>query len=219
MKQFKLLTVLLSLTMAYGLQAQTTKGAFLLGLHNFSIVSPDATNVLAPTNAIGIGFGKYKSEFFGEKYESKYSTIGLSGNAQYFIINNLAAGVTLNVLFQNVKSDDFEDGDAKSTIVMGGPELRYFIPVSTKTKVWIGGGAAFGTAKFTYSGNEDPEEPSSLLRFGGGAGVSIFPNQHFSIDLGLQYSNFTSKYTIPDDGDFKDSFGGVAFDLGFSVFL
>ena len=103
MKQTKLLTALLSLAMAFTLNAQTSKGNFVLGLHNFSVITPEATNILAPTNALGISFGKYKSEFFGEEFESKYTTIGLSGSAQYFIINNLAAGITLNLLYQKSK--------------------------------------------------------------------------------------------------------------------
>jgi|JI6StandDraft_1071083.scaffolds.fasta_scaffold347158_1 hypothetical protein len=219
MKQTNLLTIMLSLAMACTLNAQTNKGAVMFGLHNFSSFAPEAGNLLAPTSALGIAFGTYTSDYGDTEDKLKYVTIGLSASAHYFLVDNFSAGLLLNLSSQKITEDGGNDGEYKTNIIMAGPELRYYIPVSTKAKVWISGAGTFGTAKVTFSDEEEADDPTKLARFGGGAGVAFFPNQHFSIDLGLGYNVFTAKNTDTLYGDSKDTNSGLTFDIGFSVFL
>jgi opacity protein-like surface antigen len=62
-----------------------------------------------------------------------------------------------------------------------------------------------------------------LARFGGGAGVSLFPNEKFSIDFGVGYNAFLSKDTIDDfqgnSVEEKETTSGLTIDVGFSVFI
>jgi hypothetical protein len=214
------LTVALSFASFFTIQAQTNQGTWMFGLHNFSALSPSSGIMLAPTNALGIGFGTYKVEHDGqEEGKINYSTFGLSGNVHYFIIDNLSAGLLFNFLGQKVKEDE-SNTELSSSLFLAGPELRYFIDAGSKTKVWVGGSGAFGVGQYDYG---DSDNTVSLARFGGGAGVALFPNEKFSIDFGVGYNAFLSKDTIDDfqgnSVEEKETTSGLTIDVGFSVFI
>ncbi len=223
MKKLQLLCLMLVLATISALQAQTTKGTFALGLHNFSPMFGEAGGLLAPTNAFGIGFTTSKSEIDGEESDFKYktTTIGLSGSGHYFLIDNLSAGINLSFLSQAEK-EDVDDGDESSiSLIMAGPELRYYIPAGSKMKVFVLGGASFGTAKSSFNG-EDEGDPTKLSRFGGSAGLSFFPSNHVSVDLGLGYGVFITQDTydfLGQEVKSKDTNSGITLELGFTVFL
>jgi opacity protein-like surface antigen len=225
MNKINSLALLFVLATAFTLNGQTTQGSFSLGLHNYSPLVGDIGGVLAPTNALGISFTTSKSKEDGveDPQSTKSTTIGLNANASYFVIDNLSAGINLSFLTQTQKEEGgVENNDYKTTIFMAGPELRYFIPASAKTKVWVGAGGSFGSAKSEFNGNND-NDPTKLSRLGGGAGLAFFPNSNFSIDLGLGYSVFTSKYEytnfLNEVTKYEDTTGGITFDVGFSVYF
>ena len=227
MKKTIFLSFLFALATAFALDAQTTKGSVCLSLHNFSPLIPEAGGILANSNALGIAFSTLKSEVDGVEspVKTKFSTIGLSGSAHYFIIDNLSAGINLNFLNHKEKEDGGGSGNNDeyvTTIFMAGPELRYYFPASAKAKIWVGGGGSFGSVKNKLNGKSD-DNPNKLSRFSGGVGVAFFPNAHFSVDLGLGYGVFTSKYEFDDFGGgttkYKDTNSGLILDLGFSIFL
>lgn len=220
MKKVFLATTAMLLTLA--LQAQTTKGSFVLGLHNFSPLLPQSTGLLTPTNALGIAFGTSKSESSFISGESSFATIGLSGSAHYFLIDHFSAGINLNVLYQKEKEKGGADPDEYSaTVFMAGPELRYYIPLGTKTKVWINGGGSFGTLTNSFSSDQNEDDPIKLSRFGGGVGLAFFPMENWSVDIGAGYGAFISKSTLVDfDGNtinIKSTNSGMVIDLGFSL--
>lgn len=213
---------MLLLASAFALQAQTERGKFSLGLHNFSSVGliGEAGGILAPTNSLGISFGQVKTKVNGQTRDDKpkYTSVGISLDGHYFLIDNLSAGIGGNFFSQTVKEDD----DKYSvTVVMAGPRLRYFIPAGENAKVFVRGGASFGSATSKFNGEKEGE-PTKLSEFGGGAGVAIFPNQHFSINLGLGYSMFMTT----DESTFLgattervDTYSGLTFDIGFGLFF
>ncbi|MBL7810541.1 MAG: outer membrane beta-barrel protein [Saprospiraceae bacterium] len=223
MKKTNLLSLLFALATVVVLQAQTDKGTIALGLHNFSPLVGDAGGLLASTNALGIGFTTSKSETNGEESDTKYktSTIGLSGSAHFFVINNLSAGINLNFLNQKEKENGDDPDEYSVNFFMAGPELRYYIPAGGKMKVFIAGGASFGSASSKFNDEED-DDPTKLSRFGGSAGLAIFPNNHVSIDLGLGYGVFITKDSYDFLGDMveqKNTNSGITLDVGFTVFL
>lgn len=223
MKKVSILVTAMLLTSICSLQAQTSKGSFMLGLHNFSPQLTQANSLLAPTNALGISFGTMKSEAGGEESKASYSSIGLSGSGHYFVIDNLSVGLNLNVLSQKIKDQSQGAGDEeyKVSLFIAGPELRYYIPAGAKSKIYVSGSGAVGSIK-TPAFGQDENDTTKLSRFGGGAGLAIFPSQHFSIDVGLGYGAFITKDTYNFGGEViesKDTNSGISLDVGFSVFF
>lgn len=223
MKQ--LLSLLFALTIsAAAIQAQTEKGKFAVGLHNFSPSGiTGSSSILSPASSLGVAFGKSKSKSNDGDFEDqfKYSVIGLNLSGHYFVINGLSVGLVANVFGQTQKEVGGDEDEYKSTILLAGPELRYYAPIGGKSKFWVRGGGAFGKATNKFNG-EDDDEPIKLTQFGGGAGLAFFLNSHISLDLGLGYNVFVSKNestfgTITNK--YTDVYSGLAFDLGFTIFL
>lgn len=205
--------------------AQTTKGTFSVGFHNFSpgpLSSFDlGYNLFPQTNALGISFVTSKEEYDGEVQEEKQKSVllGCSLNAQYFAANQFAIGLTANLSTGNSRyiDDGVEDGKSSFTIVLVGPELRYYFDTGEKTKCWIKGGASLGTLSSRYEG--ESEEPISLSQFGGGAGISIFPVPSVSVDFGLGYGVFTLTEKDNTYGDYKSINSGLSIDIGAGFFF
>jgi hypothetical protein len=146
--------------------------------------------------------------------------VGLSLNGHYFVANNLSVGLGGNFFTQTQKEDGGE-GKYTTTLLMGGPQLRYYINTGAKSKVWLKGMASFGSAKSKYDG-EWEEDPTKLSEFGGGIGLALFPNQHFCIDLGIGYNVFTVKNEYDFEEmpiEYKEIYSGLVFDIGFGVFF
>lgn len=213
---------------AFSAQAQTEKGNFAIGLHTFDPSGVlGGSQALAPTNGLGVSFGTTKQKRNGvtDEDETKNTSLGLNFNGQYFVIDNLAVGAAVNLFTQTQKEKDSASGEEDKftvTILMAGPQARYYFGIAPKAKVWVGGNAMFGSAKSKFSGEEEEDEPTKLSQFGGGAGVAFFPNQHFSIDLGLNYLSFKAKSESTFLGTttkYEDLFSGIALDLGFTAFF
>ena len=224
MKKMLLSFVLLVSACTTFLQAQTEKGTIMLSLHNFSPVLPEAGYLFAPTNVLGVSFGTTKSESGNTKSEYSYTTIGLSGSAHYFLVDNFSAGLNLNMLYQH--TEDKSSGSnlsIASTLLLAGPDLRYYFPAGAKTKVWVGGNGAWGKSKTKIKGSGSTPGPSKFSRYGAGAGVSFFPLERVSIDLGAGYGVFSVNDEYEDfNGNTvknNDTNSGLTMDVGFSVFF
>lgn len=206
------------------MEAQTEKGKFSLGLSNFgsSGLLSSYTGLIAPTNGLGIAIGTIKNETDGQPSDEKttYTTIGLSLDGHYFVVDNLSAGVGANIFTQSRKRGDEK---ATYTLLMAGPRIRYFFPTGEKTKIFIKGNTSFGSAKYRFEGEEE-FEPTILTEFGGGAGLSFFPNVHFAINLGLGYSALMAKNELelfPTGATIEQisTYSGLVFDVGFGLFF
>ncbi len=222
----KLFTFLLMLLPLFGvLNAQTTKGNFMVGFHNFSPVplSSDglAYNLFPPTNSFGISFGTSKVKVDGQLQDGKQNNtvFGLSINSLYFAEDQFAIGLTGSFSSGSTvyKEDGDEDDKSSSFIFLLGPELRYYFDAGTKTKFWLKGGASIGSVSSKYNG--EGGDPTGLSQFGGGAGISIFPVPSVSIDFGLGYNVLTVTDKSDFGGDFKSINSGLAFDIGAGIFF
>ncbi len=219
MKKLLIAVTVLCFTLNGLLQAQTTKGTFMMGLHSFSPTLFEGSSVVAPTNALGISFGTYRSADNDSK--SSYTNIGLSSSAHYFLVDNFSAGINLNFFRQTVKEKGGSNPDKFiTTVFLAGPELRYYLPAGVKTKIWLGGNSAWGSTQVKW---RTEGEPTKLHSLGGGAGLAIFPSEHFSIDLGLGYNATTAREKYQgingETINSKNTASGVTFDVGFSVFF
>lgn len=203
-------------------QAQTAKGTWMMGLHNFSpgpvISDGQGYNLFPQTNALGISFGSIKEKIDGELTDDKQtnSQIGLSLNSLYFVADQFAIGLVGNfsTSSSNYESGFGDDYKSSSTLLLIGPEARYYFDAGTKTKIWIKGGAGFGSIASKYDG--ESSDPISLSQFGGGAGLSIFPFSTVSIDVGMGYNVLTLS---EKDSDYKNISSGLAMDVGFGIFF
>ena len=223
----KLFILLFLLVIELNIQAQTTKGTFAIGLHNFNPTSFFGGNVfsnlLPQTNGLGIGFGTLKEKYndVEEEGQTKYVVLGLSVNGQYFVANNLSLGLVGN--FSNGSSTyklDDEEGDKSGyTITLVGPEVRYYLPAGEKTKVWFKGAASVGSVHTRFDGDSD--EPTNLSQYGGGVGLSVFPTPSISIDIGMMYNKSIVKETFEfiDTTEYQQTGKGLAFDIGFGYFF
>ncbi|MBL7783065.1 MAG: hypothetical protein JNM22_17680 [Saprospiraceae bacterium] len=202
--------------------AQTQKGTFSLSLHNFSPHLSQASGLLAPTNAFGISFGNSESETSGTTTKYTYTTVGFNCSAQYFVINNLSIGPNVNLYFQDLKDKGTSENTYKSNISIGGLEMRYYFNAEEKYKYWISGSSAWGSATTRINGEKD-DSPSKISRNSASAGISFFPMERISIDLGIGYGIFKVKDSHEDFQGNKiestDTNKGLAADIGFSVFF
>ena len=204
------------------INGQTTKGSWVIGLHNFSPV-PLSTgglpyNLFPQTNALGISFGTSKEKIDGEVQDDKDHTtvFGLSLNSHYFVADQLAIGLVGNISSSSSSYESSYGDDYKSSasIFLVGPEVRYYFDSGAKTKIFLKGGASFGSVSSKYDG--ESSDPTKLSQFGGGAGLSIFPVSAVSIDFGLGYNILTASEKDSED---KSINNGLSFDVGFGIFF
>jgi hypothetical protein len=207
------------------LGAQTEKGVVAFNLHNFSPGGISGYSaILSHTNLLGFSFGKEKDKVGSETYESKYSEVGLNFNGHFFIIDNLSLGLAGTYFNQVTKVKDSAGKENKSSasILMAGPEVRYYIKTSAKTKAYLNGYALTGTYKYHLNNNANDDNPTNLRTFGGTAGVAYFPIERFSIDLGLGYNVFKTKDYVSTLGvrtQTESTFSGLTIDVGFGVYF
>ena len=106
------------------LNAQTTKGSYLIGFHNYSpgaVSSFGASfNLFPQTNGLGISFGTGKQKNDGELMDDKenYSVFGLSLSSHYFVADQFALGLTGNFSLgsSTYKSPGSDDDKSSATI-------------------------------------------------------------------------------------------------------
>jgi len=157
-------------------------------------------------------------------YESSTSTLDLDLTLGYFLIDALAAGLSINSSSTTVKSgyNGSSNEDKISTTIIA-PMIRYYI-AETYLYSQLSYGFGSNIDKYTSgsSSNEDKIKVSSLAI---GIGYSIFLSDNVALSPSLGYSMLTS--TIEDGSydangntvDYVEKQGGIGFDLGISVFL
>lgn len=145
--------------------------------------------------------------------------IGLSGHT--FMFNNFSIGVTGNFYTGSTvyKEKETDDEKYQHSLLLGGVELRYFIPLSSKTMCWMKASPALGYIKAKYN-DEEITTPKRLYQFTGGAGLSYLVADGPSLDLGATYNVFTMRnkgsYTENSRKEYVDN---VGVHIGFTLFL
>ena len=202
---------------------QTTKGTWVVGLHNYTPVplSSGVANLFPQTNSLGISFGTSKEKYDGEILDGKETNtiFGFTVNFQYFVVDRLAIGLVGNFSSGTTtyKYEGEDDEKFSASILLLGPEMRYYFDAGVKTKIWLKGGAAIGSVSSRYDG--ESSDPTKLSQFGGGAGLSIFPASAVSIDVGLGYNILTATDKSSVSEEYKSINSGLSFDIGFGIFF
>lgn len=205
MKKIKTTIVLLFLSVTiYG---QTEKGKFVFG------------------GDTSISFTSEKTKFISDDFESdnsESSTLSFLPGAGYFVIDNLAMGLQLQVSStkQSLNVGTSEgDPTFKTNTLSATPFLRYYF-TKGNIKPYIQGKVGAGSSKFTRENtSNEGESKNSLFIYGVDGGVAIFINSHIAINLGVGYSSIRSKDKENNDNNARTISKVIGVGAGFNVFL
>lgn len=113
------------------------------------------------------------------------ATIQSAGNAGYFFIDRLVAGIKPNIFFSNFKNQSGNNWSNRSSL---GPFLRYyFLPVKQRTNLFVESSYAFGTSKVS---NQKAFHSNSFSFF---TGPVFFLNSSVGLELSVGYVQLKSK--------------------------
>lgn len=157
-------------------------------------------------------------------YESSTSTLDLDLTLGYFLIDGLAAGLSVNSSSTTSKFDyNGVSDENKTTITIIAPMIRYYV-AETDLYSQLSYGFGSNVDKDT-NGSNSSENKTKVSSLGIGIGYSIFLSDDISLSPSLGYSMVNSTVedgSVDSNGntvDYIQKQGGLAFDLGISVFL
>lgn len=211
MKKISILIVLIAFSFSLS-KAQIGKGRVFLGV--------SSTYGLAGTGSdlttIGFSTMKSKSDTYGTSDAVKTTTFNLIPKVGYFVIENLAVGIDVNVATSSEKEGDYKN---TQTLLSAGPFVRYYIPTE---KVWpfaeLGG--SLGSLKNKYdSGTSDSESKSSANSIWGGAGIAVPVGNHVTFDGLVGYKSITVKDKENNDDNYRTIMGTVGIEVGITILL
>jgi outer membrane protein len=177
MKRKKIAVLILLLTTISSF-SQTEKGKIYIGANS---------NLQANFNS-----NTYKNDFGSS--ESNTNSFSISGQAGYFIINNLVIGADISTSFSNSKDNSSNYKSTSRTFAIA-PLVKYYFS-EKKLKPFIiakyGFGSSNSTLTYQNQANSDDSKTSfSIMTLGGG--ISYFFNSYISVDLGLNYRRSVSE--------------------------
>jgi outer membrane protein len=218
MKRTWILITVLCIVPVTMLFAQTDKGQWMLGISSRYSVSPLEVGITLPDMmTIGYATIKYKSDDNSDPEATKFTCVNLVPKFGYFVIDNLAIGLDLQMGLSSLKfpDDDKENG----TIISAGPFVRYYFPTSTILP-YVEGGATFGSMKTKYEYSGDTEEyKSGLNTWSLGAGITKSISEKAALDFMLGYLSTTIKDKEDNDNNARTVIGTIGFKFGIVVFL
>ena len=157
-------------------------------------------------------------------YESSTSTLDLDLTLGYFLIDGLAAGLSVNSSSTTSKFDyNGVSDENKTTITIIAPMIRYYV-AETDLYSQLSYGFGSNVDKDT-NGSTSSENKTKVSSLGIGIGYSIFLSDDISLSPSIGYSMVSSTGedgSVDSNGntvDYIQKQGGLAFDLGISVFL
>ncbi len=188
----KLLLSVAALLVSAVALAQTEQGKFVIG------GSSDLSFISTSSEVDG--------NDAGDSSEFEFSVDG-----GYFVIDNLAVGLGVDLAFGKEEEPGFEE--EKSTTFLVGPFARYYF-LEDKIRPFAQGSVAFGKNKTEAGSNEFK---SDAFAFGFDAGVAIFLNDNISIDAALGYARTKISPDVEGARDLEANGFGLA--VGFNLFF
>ena len=188
MKRSLLFTLMLFLSAGLTVQAQLEKGRYFI----------------AGSNRLEFNKGTEKDKNNGEVDESSkqsYFDFDFQPRVGYTVIDNLVAGVFMDIDIYSSKYKDDDRYKMKGTTLILGPFARYYFPVCDKmipyVEAQVGGG--IDNYKDTYNSGDEWEKYNETVfayRFGGGA--TYFFNDMIGADMFLGFSHEAYKHKIDE---------------------
>jgi hypothetical protein len=187
MKKALLFSMIFFLASGIALKAQTDKGKLFL----------------AGSYRLGFNYGVEKQKNDGNVVsgsENSYINFDYMNKLGYFFIDNLAAGLFVDLEFYSNKYKD-DSYFYKSTTFIIGPWVRYYIPVSGDLKPYAEGQVGFGldNSKYRYNTTDAwTKTNEGVFTYRLGAGATYFFNDYVGADLFLGFLH--DSYKLKDTG-------------------
>ncbi len=145
--------------------------------------------------------------FTSSKYgDAKLSKIDFSPSAGYFVMNNLAVGLEVQVGSEKSNSGVAGAADYTTSSTFFGPNVRYYFTSLGKNAKLFGSGA------FAFGNSKDGSDKVNATAWGLSAGPAFFLNKNVALEVTVGYSSAKVK----DDTNSTNSFGIQA---GFQIHL
>jgi outer membrane protein len=222
MKRTWILIVALFVVPAPMVFSQASKGQVLLGISSRYSLNPLEVGISLP-DMMSLGFStvKFKSDDNNDDSEStKFNCFNLMPKAGYFVIDNLAVGIDLQLgiftMKETYNSYTYKD---RGTVFSAGPFLRYYFPVN-KIMPYLEAGGSLGSATITSENeNEEDKSKTNTNSFSAGAGISTPLGDKVALDLMLGYLSMTMKDKEDNDNNERTIIGTLGLKFGVVVFL
>jgi hypothetical protein len=138
--------------------------------------------------------------------------MNLQPKVGYFVIDNLAIGLNINLAFINYTDGENDKNKMKSMFYGAGPFVRYYIDAGgvlpfAELEVAFGGGKVTDEYEGEGGGTDEESMKYSMFNFGGGIGVAIPIGGHASFDIMAGYTTTTYKakeYTNAEGDTFEN---------------
>lgn len=180
-------------------QGQTSKGSWLVGG--------------------GLAYTSSTEKQSGASGSSSTTIFQLTPDFGYFFIDNLAAGLGLNLNSSDNPASSSGGISTSYTIFTAGPIVRYYFGAGTNLKFFLHADAAWGSAKLSINSGGVPDQPSlPISEYEGKAGAAIFLNKNVALEFSAGYQSMTEKDNTGGD-NLKYITGSVILGLGFQVYL
>lgn len=163
---------------------------------NYSVTSK-GKYLVAGSNRIGFNLGVEKLVSGSSDYKTNYYNFDFMQKAGYFFVDNLAAGIYIDLNLSSYKAK--EDGilNDKSFTFVIGPFARYYFPVWDKLVPFAEAQVGFGidNYKSRYSSTAHwVKSNQSVFSFRIGGGATYFFNDIVGGDLFLGFAHDSYKY-------------------------
>ena len=220
MKKILVLFVLCALNYSLAI-GQTNKGRVLIGISsNFSIpgIGNEITGSGSSLMTIGHTTIKSKSDSYDDSDPTKITGINVLPKVGFFVIDNLAIGLDINIATTTSKSNG---GDNISTmsLLSAGPFIRYYIP-SEKAIPFFEAGGSIGTVTNKYkSSGYDEKSKSAANTYWAGAGIAVPVGEKVTIDVMAGYHSLMVKDKEDNNDNYRTVVGSIGIKLGVIVFL
>jgi len=198
------------------LTAQTNKGNILVGVSSTLNLTGTGTDLMN----LGYTSVKYKSDATGytEPKPDKTFSINLSPKVGYFVADNMALGLDVNMAVSNEK-DGENSAKYNQTLFCAGPFVRYYIPTS-KVLPFFELSGAYGSLKSKYDSDSfNDTYTSSILAFGGGIGLAAPLGEKVTFDVLAGYNSLILKSKKDNPDNERTIIGTLGLKIGFTFFL
>ena len=189
--------------------------AITLIFSGFSVIAQESFNATSQGNFLANGtvyvnYTSLKTDVNGTKNDiSNTFQIRFAPKAGYFVIDDLAVGLELNIQSANTSFEAVAD-DLTTNSLFVGPFGRYYLENGLFGEALVG----FGSSK--TENDLFGEQKSSIFGFRVGAGYAFFLGDHVAVEPTLNYSWESQK---PDGSDNKDIISSIFLGIGITAFF
>lgn len=163
---------------------------------------------VAGSNRLELNIGSENQKYGSSESKTSYFDFDFQPRVGYFFIDNLAAGLFMDVDIYSDKAKDEGMLSDKGTTFIIGPFARYYIPVFDKLVPFAEAGVGFGidNYKYRYYSTDDwSKSNESVFTFRIGGGATYFFNDIVGADLFLGFLHDSYKYKDTGTGGERSS--------------